>query len=396
MEKLGELSKDELLARLEAHVGTGHVWQAGLIAYLAEVEERRLHLELASSSMFDFCVRRLGMSEGEAHRRLIAARLVRAFPSVLGYLERGEVHLCALGALREHLTEENHEELLRAATRKTTRAVQEMLAARFPRPDVPARIECLEPQAALPIAPPAPPDAGGGAETTKPTPRAEVRPQVEPLSAARYRVELTVSEDVKAKLDRIKDLMRHRNPSGDLEVIMESALELLLAKLEKERLGKTARPRTRKPAEAEAARESRHVPAEVRREVFKRDGEQCTFVAADGQRCTCRTLLELDHVIPHARGGTTEAGNLRVRCRAHNRLHAEQTFGRAHVEERIHFRQRKYDVGSGPLEAAARGLLNLGFREAEVRRVLALVEAKVDASIAGVDVILRAALVLLT
>jgi hypothetical protein len=33
--------------------------------------------------------------------------------------------------------------------------------------------------------------------------------------------------------------------------------------------------------------------------------------------------------------------NLRVRCRAHNALHAEEVFGRAHIAAHIHFRQRK-------------------------------------------------------
>jgi hypothetical protein len=37
--------------------------------------------------------------------------------------------------------------------------------------------------------------------------------------------------------------MRHRNPSGDLAAVVERALDALLEKLEKERLGRTARPR---------------------------------------------------------------------------------------------------------------------------------------------------------
>ena len=36
--------------------------------------------------------------------------------------------------------------------------------------------------------------------------------------------------------------MRHRNPTGDYAVIFEAALDLLLEKLETDRLGKTSRP----------------------------------------------------------------------------------------------------------------------------------------------------------
>ncbi len=86
----------------------------------------------------------------------------------------------------------------------------------------------------------------------------------------------------------------------------------------------------------------RHIPREVRRQVFERDGERCSYVDAEGNRCPASGFLELDHVHPKALGGTDDAANLRVRCRAHNRHYAEQVFGRQHVAARIHLRQRKY------------------------------------------------------
>jgi len=63
---MGDLSNDELLARLRTHVGRGNTWLAGLLAYLAEVDARRLYAEQACTSTWDFCVRKLGMSESEA------------------------------------------------------------------------------------------------------------------------------------------------------------------------------------------------------------------------------------------------------------------------------------------------------------------------------------------
>jgi 5-methylcytosine-specific restriction endonuclease McrA len=93
------------------------------------------------------------------------------------------------------------------------------------------------------------------------------------------------------------------------------------------------------------------VPRAVRRAVFERDGEQCTFTDATGARCPSRTLLELDHADSRALGGSDEASNLRVRCRAHNALHAEEVFGRAHVAAHVHLRQQKR---RGEAPAAAR------------------------------------------
>ncbi|HEX6276009.1 MAG TPA: HNH endonuclease signature motif containing protein, partial [Polyangiaceae bacterium] len=93
-------------------------------------------------------------------------------------------------------------------------------------------------------------------------------------------------------------------------------------------------------ADGTAARKSRHIARSVRRDVHERDGSRCTYVAPDGRRCEARAFLELDHVEPRARGGTDGADNLRVLCRAHNQLAAEEAFGRDYVERRRHLRQR--------------------------------------------------------
>ena len=69
------------------------------------------------------------------------------------------------------------------------------------------------------------------------------------------------------------------------------------------------------------ARRSRYIPASVRREVWCRDGGCCSYVDPhSGRRCGSRFLLELDHIVPFALGGSAEPQNLRVRCTAHHRL----------------------------------------------------------------------------
>ena len=65
---------------------------------------------------------------------------------------------------------------------------------------------------------------------------------------------------------------------------------------------------------------SRYVPVAVKREVWRRDQGCCSYVDPhSGRRCGSRYRLEIDHVVPFALGGTTEPGNLRIRCRAHHR-----------------------------------------------------------------------------
>src|SRR5215510_13389861 len=93
---LGERSDRELLDDTARLVGSHRELTASLVAHLAEIEERRLHLIAGFSSMFDFCQKKLGMSEGEAFRRILAARLGRRFPIVFSSLAAGTVNLSTL------------------------------------------------------------------------------------------------------------------------------------------------------------------------------------------------------------------------------------------------------------------------------------------------------------
>ncbi|MBX3189140.1 MAG: HNH endonuclease [Labilithrix sp.] len=381
---------------------------AKLIAYLIEIEERRLHLERACPSLFDFCRRRLGMSEGEAYRRITAARLVKRCPSLLAHIDRGDITLSTVVLLRDHLTEATVAELVDATRGKTKREVEELLARRAPRPDVPAKIRKLPervvtnepganagPSASVGTRTSAAPDvatANAGSHQAPPHEAAPPRPRLEPLSPSRHKLQMTISTEVREKLERARDLMRHRNPSGDLAVVLESALDALLVKLEKERLAKTSRPR-REPsvpaAPTAASREKTGVARAVRREVFARDGEQCTYVDGQGRRCPSRAFLELDHVEARALGGTNAAANLRVRCRSHNQLHAEQVFGKAHVAREIHLRQRMYQ--------ARRGLANLGFPRRDTQRVLETIFSRhAERDVLTLEEVLREAIALLT
>src|SRR5271166_5396864 len=135
--KLADLSDAQLLESLKMVCGQGRVLLARLLAHLIEVEERRLHLESACPSMFQFCVRSLGMSEDEACRRIHAARLAGRFPDLLVRIERGDLTLSTIALLHHTLTEATYEELVEAAAGKTKAEVQALLAKRFPAPDVP-------------------------------------------------------------------------------------------------------------------------------------------------------------------------------------------------------------------------------------------------------------------
>jgi hypothetical protein len=59
---------------------------------------------------------------------------------------------------------------------------------------------------------------------------------------------------------------------------------------------------------------------------------RCAFVGPEG-RCTETAGLQYHHRTPFADGGPTTAGNLELRCAAHNAYEAERWFGPVFVRE---------------------------------------------------------------
>jgi hypothetical protein len=67
-------------------------------------------------------------------------------------------------------------------------------------------------------------------------------------------------------------------------------------------------------------------------------------MGSDGKRCNSRWQVEVDHIQAAGRGGPATLDNLRLACRAHNFLHAEQVYGRE--------RMRKYRKGESTIAGA--------------------------------------------
>jgi 5-methylcytosine-specific restriction endonuclease McrA len=135
---------------------------------------------------------------------------------------------------------------------------------------------------------------------------------------------MTIARSTHEKLCRAQALLGHQIPSGDLAQVLDRILDLAIAQLEKQKFGATAKPRR---GHRRSAPGSRHIPDAVRREVWERDGGQCSFVSEDGRRCQATRSLEFDHIVEFARGGEATADGIRLLCRAHNQHHAECTFG---------------------------------------------------------------------
>jgi hypothetical protein len=240
-------------------------------------------------------------------------------------LGRRELTLTAVRLLGPHLTEENYVRVLQAAVHKKREAIEMLAASLRPSPPVPSVVrrlpDLIRTPAELPIAVQAArlPHAGDG--RSSPPSR---RPTLSPLSESHYKLQITITAGTREKLREIQALMRHALPNGDPAVIVDRSFDLLLSELRRKKTAATAKPR---PGGREPR--GRYIPAHVRRKVWERDGGRCAFVSAEGMRCKADGFVEYHHVEPYARGGKATAGNIELRCRAHNAHESELAFGRA-------------------------------------------------------------------
>jgi len=144
---------------------------------------------------------------------------------------------------------------------------------------------------------------------------------------------VTVSARFLEKLKVATDALSHSHPGAGPEAILEAGLDLLIERAAL-RKGIVAKPRPRKQGVGPKTKSSspRYVPAEVRREVWIRDGGRCQWPAAGGAICGSTRRLELDHVVPVARGGTSTVEGLRILCDVHNAMAAREAFGDAWMD----------------------------------------------------------------
>ena len=335
-----------------------HEGNAQLIRHIDAIDRRQLWARLGHPSLFSFLVTRFHMSESTAGKRIGAARTARRFPVLFEMVARGEIHLSGIHRLKAHLTRENHEQVLAQAKHQTIRQIEELVARLAPQPDVPTTLRALPnrttssspltaPALGTPtLAPapaPAPPLPSAHAAfgsppkvEPAPTPLPPRRdPDPTPLSPGRYRLQLTVSQSTRDKLEQLRDLLAHQIPNGDPAVIFERALDALLELIHKQKIGATEKPRARRPS---AVPRARWIPAALRREIWQRDQGRCSFVGEDGHHCNETRGLEFAHVKPWAKGFGHSASNLCLRCRAHNAWEADRDYGTGFMTSK---RQRK-------------------------------------------------------
>jgi 5-methylcytosine-specific restriction endonuclease McrA len=376
---LRSLSDRDLLSHVRSLTSQEREFTLQVLLHLNEIERRKLHLKQGYASMFDYCTSGLGYASSAAARRIRAARCVARFPGVYDLLKANEVSVSTVSQVSRILNVQNQEVILKRIRGKSQREVDAIVAEYQPlsmvrdviRPVV-VRAPAVSDGTAVPVPKaeagvtgaakvvsateslslmdttghaPATPDAceksaycrsGSAVPDTRPSEACHGGKGGASLALERRTLlQFSAGDAFMAKLEKVRSLAWHRLPANaSLEQVFAYALDLVIERedpsMRRERREKRASLANKhEPAgvRRESTEHPRHISASVRDEVFTRDSGRCTFVATNGRRCESRQALQVDHVVPVARGGPSTPGNLRLLCAYHNRLESERMLG---------------------------------------------------------------------
>src|SRR5580765_5840740 len=121
-------SETVLLRDAAKHAAQEHQGRNKLVADIAEIDARKVYRPAGYDSILGYCIHELRLSRKAALHRIHVGRVAWKFPSVLRALKEGGLHVSAVAMLSTYFTEENARELVEAATHKTRRELEQLLA----------------------------------------------------------------------------------------------------------------------------------------------------------------------------------------------------------------------------------------------------------------------------
>jgi 5-methylcytosine-specific restriction endonuclease McrA len=272
---------------------------------LAECQQTPLALGYKDTR--DWLIRGHGYSEPAANRRVQAAQLLNDVPEISEKIEQGKVNLTTLSQTQRTLKAQQKATGQKVSIEEKKVALDKIEGKRSR--EVEKELEALFPDAVV-----------------------HEERCINKRDGGKILV-IELSEDDANEFKRAREVLSHAMPDASLGQILGR-----LAKEFHQRKDPLRKPTSsRRPTSQRKAVTVKHgsMTSLTRRELIRRAGGKCSFVnQRTGVKCESRWQLEVDHVIPKAKGGTDEPSNLRCLCRKHNQFVADAEFGREFMQKR--------------------------------------------------------------
>ncbi|HXH31167.1 MAG TPA: HNH endonuclease signature motif containing protein [Bacteriovoracaceae bacterium] len=225
-----------------------------LLWHLREVDRRKLYCDHKCGSLFEYAVKVLKYSEGQASRRVTACRLFKELPELAPDIAKGNINLSQLNQAKSFFNDENI----------TDPKIKKEVICRLKGKSIKEGEKLL------------------GELRSVDTPK---------------KISIMLKQETVDFLYKVKEVKAHSCPDLDTLIMkMGSDVMKVWVPLRTPRHGKGS------------SIMSRYVSVQVKSEVWNRDKGRC-------QNCGSGYAIEFDHIQPFIRGGKTNTENLQLLCR---------------------------------------------------------------------------------
>ncbi|RYZ83086.1 MAG: HNH endonuclease [Proteobacteria bacterium] len=309
----------EIISGLGYLVSTERKITYQILRFILEIDSRRLYLEEGFDSVYSFLRGKYKYSERSALRRINAAKLLRQNPHIAAKIQDGRINLSQLDRVQQCLKQESKagnevplattNEILEQVENKNMFETERVLAVTLNHK--PANFEKVKPQA----------DDSVRFELTF------TREQFENFRKAQSYASHVVHENSNAQLidylaTRFIQSVEGRTPSKPRPRVTQSTGAAPGSPEYRHAEHKSAEPRRK------------YLRRQMRRALLERSNHSCSHIhPVTGEKCTSTYQLQVDHIIPLAKGGTNDFENLRILCGRHNRSEAAR-WGISNKEDR--------------------------------------------------------------
>jgi len=362
------LKNQELIDKLQVFVSLEKKTTAEIVAVIAEVDRRKLFLDLGHTSLFSYLTTELGHTPASAQRRIDAARMLSVVPELKTDLQTGALNLMQISVVSQGLRQKKKEDS------KVSVGVSE-------KREILMRVKGLDLMQTQRLV----------SQALDLDVQIQERKHVQKDES--LRVELTLSKEQQARLQRAREILSHKHPSLGWAELFSVLAEDFMRRRDPRR-----EPKCRAPSENLSRRPkntnsmvstsnstsvthstststststsnmeavlgqkstdkqdcfesawkpvamadqhrihkgdglSKHrprikrkaVPLAIKREIFRRDRDCQWRDPITKTKCRSRFQLEVDHLKPVSVGGKNHPTNLQILCDVHNRLKWER------------------------------------------------------------------------